>query len=225
MSEERKSLTGSLFKGLTGKAVESLAKSVGINPSDRGWVTVDIGATLMSVSPKVALDFFRAAKDVSAYLESNDLRAWAEIGKRIALNSVEEASEFFRYSGETLGQLSEPLRVQLIALCSKQIVLSPQAALTTFRNAPYLAASLGTEHFASRLFAIAVEVAQRSVKHSTEVLTAAPSALTALREWEDVEADLSPTEATLALAENFAQRTGATAAEFLSAIGEGLQFV
>ncbi|NOT64014.1 MAG: VWA domain-containing protein [Acidobacteria bacterium] len=225
MSEERKSLTGSLFKGLTGKAVESLAKSVGINPSDRGWVTVDIGATLMSVSPKVALDFFRAAKDVSAYLESNDLRAWAEIGKRIALNSVEAASEFFRYSGETLGQLPETLRVQLIALCSKQIVLSPQAALTTFRNAPYLAASLGTEVFASRLFAIAVEVAQRSVKHSTEVLTAAPSALTALREWEDVEPDLSPTEATLALAENFAQRTGATAAEFLSAIGEGLSFV
>ena len=97
MSEERKSLTGSLFKGLTGKAVESLAKSVGINPSDRGWVTVDIGATLMSVSPKVALDFFRAVKEVSVHLESADLRAWAELGKRIALNSSEEAGEFFRY--------------------------------------------------------------------------------------------------------------------------------
>ena len=61
-------------------------------------------ATLMSVSPKVALEFFRAVKEVSVHLESADLRAWAELGKRIALNSSEEASEFFRYSAETLGQ-------------------------------------------------------------------------------------------------------------------------
>ncbi|MFM2430661.1 MAG: hypothetical protein RLZZ511_1874, partial [Cyanobacteriota bacterium] len=76
-----------------------------------GCRTVDIGASLMSVSPKVALDFFRAVKEVSVYLESNDLRAWAELGKRIALNSSEEASDFFRYSAETLGQLH---RIHLI---------------------------------------------------------------------------------------------------------------
>src|SRR5262249_23043062 len=112
----------------------------------------------------------------------------------------------------------------LIALCSKQIVLSPAAALTTFRNAPRTVASLGEERFASRLFKIAVEVAHRSVKHSTEVLTAAPQALKTLRSFNAGAAE-SPMEAALDLAESFAQRTGATAAEFLSAVGEGLDFI
>lgn len=225
MSEERKSLTGSLLKGLTGKAVEGLARSVGLNPHDRGWVTVDIGASLMSVSPKVAVDFFKAAKEVSTLLENGDLRAWAELGKRIALNNSEEAGDFFRDSAVTLSALPPQLRAQLVALCSKQIVLSPQAALTTFRNAPRTAVQLGDEASASRLFGIAVEVAHRSVKHSTEVLTAAPTALAALRKLETPEAEISPTQAVLNLAESFAQRTGATAAEFLTAIGEGLTFI
>jgi nitric oxide reductase NorD protein len=225
MSEERKSLTGSLLKGLTGKAVESLAKSVGLNPHDRGWVTVDVGASLMSVSPKVALDFFKAAKEVSTQLENGDLRAWAELGKRIALTSAEEAGDFFRDSATILASLPPQLRAQLVALCSKQIVLSPQAALNTFRNAPRTVVQLGDETSAARLFGIAVEVAHRSVKHSTEVLTAAPNALNALRNLETAEAGVSPTQAVLNLAESFAQRTGATAAEFLSAIGEGLSFI
>ena len=78
MSEERKGLTGSLLKGLTGKAVEALAVKMGLTPHDRGWVTVDVGASLMSVSPKVAMDFFKAAKEVSGLLDNGDLRAWAD---------------------------------------------------------------------------------------------------------------------------------------------------
>ncbi len=214
-----------MLKGLTGKAVEALAVKMGLTPHDRGWVTVDVGASLMSVSPKVAMDFFKAAKDVSGLLDNGDLRAWAELGKRIALNSAEEAGDFFRDSAVILGALPVQLRTLLVALCSKQIVLSPQAALSTFRNAPRTTVQLGDEASAARLFGIAVEVAHRSVKHSTEVLTAAPSALTALRTLEVAEAEVSPTEAALNLAESFAQRTGATAAEFLSAIGEGLSFV
>ncbi|MFN0087386.1 MAG: nitric oxide reductase activation protein NorD [Blastocatellia bacterium] len=197
---------------------------MGMKPNERGWVAVDIGASLVSMSPKMAMDFFRAVQEVSRLLENGDLRAWAEIGKKVAMNNAEEAGEFFRASYETLEALPEPLRPLLVALCSKQIVLSPAAALTTFRNAPRTAASLGEERYAVRLFGIAVEVAHRSVKHSTEVLVAAPQALAQLRSLETASAG-APIEAALGLAESFAQRTGATAAEFLSAIGEGLSFV
>ena len=213
-----------MLKGLTGKTVEALAMKMGLKPSDRGWVTVDIGASLVSVSPKVAMDFFKSVPDVAKVLENGDLRAWSELGKRIAQHNPEEASDFFRYSIETLEVLPEKLRSLLVALCSKQIVLSPAAALTTFRQAPRLAASLGDERSAARLFGIAVEVAHRSVKHSTEVLTAAPQALAALREMDGDGMD-NAIESTLTLAESFAQRTGATAAEFLGAVGEGLEFV
>jgi hypothetical protein len=228
MSEERKGFTGSLLRGLTRNTVEALAMKMGLKPNERGWVTVDIGASLMSVSPKVAMDFFKSVPEVAKLVENGDLRAWAELGRKIALNSAEEASDFFRYSIDTLAALPDGLRSLLIALCSKQIVLSPAAALTTFRNAPRTVASLGEERFAVRLFAIAVEVAHRSVKHSTEVLTAAPKALAALRSFESSATGplhKSPVDAALDLAESFAQRTGATAAEFLTAVGEGLGFV
>ncbi len=224
MSEERKGLTGSLLKAVTRSTVESLAMKMGLRPNERGWVTVDIGASLVSVSPKVAMDFFKSVPEVAKLLDNGDLRAWADLGRRIAIHSAEEASDFFRYSTETLESLSGQMRSLLIVLCSKQIVLSPGAALTTFRAAPRTVASLGDERSAAKLFSIAVEVAHRSVKHSTEVLTAAPQALAALRHFDPVARE-SLLDATLNLAENFAQRTGATAAEFLSAVGEGLSFV
>src|SRR5499426_3682056 len=234
MSDERKGLTGSLLRGLTRNTVEALAMKMGLKPNERGWVTLDIGASLISVSPKVAMDFFKSVQEVSQLLENDDLRAWAEMGRKVALSSAEEAGDFFRFSNEVLAALPESLRSLLIALCSKQIVLSPTAALATFRNAPRMVASLGEERFASRLFKIAVEVAHRSVKHSTEVLTAAPQALKALRSFDSGSANApatepwrgeAPMDAVLDLAENFAQRTGATAAEFLSAVGEGLDFI
>jgi hypothetical protein len=224
MSEERKGITGSLFKGLTRNTVESLAIKMGLKPNERGWVTVDIGASLVSVSPKVAMDFFKAVPEIAKLLDNEDLRTWAELGRRIAVNSAEEASDFFKYSLEIFESLSGHMRTLLIALCSKQIVLSPAAALTTFRSAPGIVESLGDEKSAARLFGIAVEVAHRSVKHSTEVLSAAPQALQAVRNVGDGSDDAS-LDAVLNLAESFAQRTGATAAEFLSAVGEGLDFV
>ncbi|MBO0722068.1 MAG: hypothetical protein J2P41_14685, partial [Blastocatellia bacterium] len=226
MTEERKGLTSSLLKGLTRNTVESLAMKMGMKPNERGWVTVDIGASLVGISPKVAMDFFKSVPDVAKLLENGDLRAWAELGRRIAANSAEEASDFFRGSIETLEQLPASLRSLLIALCSKQIVLSPTAALATFRGAPQNAQSMGDENSAARMFGIAVEVAHRSVKHSTEVLVAAPRALAALRGFEESSASSeSPLAATLSLAESFAQRTGATAAEFLAAVGEGMTYV
>ncbi len=211
------------MKGLTSKAVEALAQKMGIKPSDRGWVTIDIGASLLSHSPAVARDFFKAVPEVARMLENGDLKAWGEIGRRIAQQSTEEASDFFRYSIETLEILPASLRAVLVSLCARQIILSPAAALKTFRDAPRLVAAFGDERSAGRLFGIAVEVAHRSVKHSLEVLSAAPQALKSLREMqgEGVEEAI---EVTLTLAESFAQRTGATAAEFLGAVGEGIRF-
>jgi hypothetical protein len=232
MSEEKKGLTGALsrhLKGMTRNTVESLAKKFGVMPSDRAWVAVDVGASLASVSLAVTSEFFRAAPEVAQYLDNDDLRAWAELGRRIALNNAEEAIEFFNASAETLAGVPERLRPLLVALCGKQIVLSPAAALSTFRDAPRTVRTLGNEDAAVRLFNIAVEVAHRSVKHSVEVLAAAPSALAALRkletELEKTDDEKSPTEYTLSLAESFAQRTGATAAEFLTTVGEGLGFI
>jgi nitric oxide reductase NorD protein len=225
MTDEQKGTgASSSLRELASRKVEVIARKVGLTPGDRGWVTLDVGATLFSLSPKLVVDFFKAVRDLDPILENGDLRAWAELGRRIAQHSPDEAAEFLPDSAAILKSLSPPLRSQLIALSSRQIVLSPAAALATFRQAPQWVRSLGEESSATRILAIAVEVAHRSVKHSAEVLTAAPLALTALHQLEG-EARDEAIDATLSLAEHFAQRTGATAAEFLTAVGEGLAFL
>src|SRR5215471_19512276 len=87
MSDERKGLTGSLLRGLTRNTVESLAMKMGLKPNERGWLTLDIGASLLSVSPTVAMDFFKAVQEVSDLVDNGDLRAWAEMGRKIALKA------------------------------------------------------------------------------------------------------------------------------------------
>lgn len=225
--EKRTGITGSLLKGVTRKSVEALARSFGIQPNDRAWVTMDVGASLAGVSIKVATEFFRVVPEVAQHLENEDLRQWAEVGRRIALDNAEEANQFFHTSAQTLASVPVHLRPQLIALCGKQIVLSPSTALSTFYTAPKTIEKLGTSEATDKLFNIAVAVANRSVKHSTEVLAAAPNALAALTQLETSFANQPPTiiKQALELAENFANRTGATAAEFLSALGEGLGFI
>ncbi|MFN0119434.1 MAG: nitric oxide reductase activation protein NorD [Blastocatellia bacterium] len=238
MADEKKGITGALsrhLKGVTRSTVESLAKRFGVLPSDHAWAVIDVGASMAGVSLNVTNEFFKVSPEVAKYLGQDDLRAWAELGRRIATANPEEAVEFLGSSAETLAALPEPIQPLLVALCAKQIVLSPATALSTWREAPRTVAKLGDEKSATRLFAIAVEVAHRSVKHSVEVLAAAPLALTALQR---LEAEIAakkpggasgkirtPVDAVLGLAENFAQRTGATAAEFLATVGEGLLFI
>lgn len=229
MSEGKKGITGSLFKGITRNTMEALAIKMGIKPTDRAWVTVDIGASLAGVSLKVATEFFKAAPEAARYLNQDDLRVWAELGRRISLDNSEEANEFFRTSPETLGQMPSLIRPLVVALCAKQIVLSPATALATFYGAPRTAAMLAPPSLAHRLFSVAVAVANRSVKHSSEVLAAAPQAIAAMKRLaetlpnEDVSYSLA--DHALEVAEQFATRTGATAAEFLIATGEGLHFI
>ena len=64
MSDEKKGITGSLNdqrKGATRANIETLALKMGINPSERTWVAVDIGASLAGISLKTTVDFFKAA--------------------------------------------------------------------------------------------------------------------------------------------------------------------
>lgn len=234
MADERKGIGGALsdqLKGATRGTIEALAMKMGVLPSERAWVAVDIGASLASISLKVTIEFFKAAPEVARLLENGDVRAWAELGRKIALNNADEAGDFFRSSAEVFSALAPPLRPLLVDLCSKQIVLSPAASLTTFRTAPQTSASIGNEAAAVKLFAIAVEVANRSVKHSTDVLNAGPRALSSIHTLEETLSNEAPgtqgnpTGQILGLAESFAQRTGATAAEFLTTVGEGLEFI
>ena len=150
--DEKRGIAGSLLKGVTRKSVEALARSFGIQPNDRAWVTMDVGASLASVSIKVATEFFRVVPEVAQHLDNEDLRLWAEVGRRVALDNADEANGFFHHSAQTLAEIPVPLRPLLIALCSKQIVLSPSTALNTFNSAPHTIAKLGETEATQKLW-------------------------------------------------------------------------
>ncbi len=55
MSEEKKGGTGPIaeqLKGATRGTIEALAVKMGLNPSERAWVAVDIGASLAGISSR-----------------------------------------------------------------------------------------------------------------------------------------------------------------------------
>ena len=62
MSEEKKGGTGApgdQLKGATRGTIEALAMTMGINPSERAWVAVDIGVSLAGISFKTTRDFLQ----------------------------------------------------------------------------------------------------------------------------------------------------------------------
>ena len=79
MADERKGIAGALseqLKGVTRGTIESLALKMGVLPSERAWVAVDIGASLAGISLKATVEFFRAAPEVARLLDNDDVRAF-----------------------------------------------------------------------------------------------------------------------------------------------------
>jgi hypothetical protein len=102
MADEKKGIAGALsdqLKGATRGTIESLAIKMGVLPSERAWVAIDIGASLASISLKSTVEFFKAAPEVARLLENDALRAWAELGRKIALNNAGRSRRVFSHLG------------------------------------------------------------------------------------------------------------------------------
>lgn len=193
------------------QTLTSLAARLGRLPADKKRAALEVSAALAGVSLRVSRDFVEAVPKAAKSLSADDLRAWGELGRRIAMGSADAGSQYFSAGASDLAKVPATGRDDLLKICMRQLVLSSSTALETLRFAPELAKSIGDDELFAQVLELGVEIANRSAKHSSEFLLKTPPVAKAFVRFGDETKRTA--EAFLRLASHFANRTGGMTAD------------
>ncbi|MFL6374697.1 MAG: hypothetical protein ACJ73D_08540, partial [Pyrinomonadaceae bacterium] len=197
-----------------------LARNLTELPGDQKRTALEMSASLAAVSLKVSRAFVNAVPEAAAVLSADDLRQWAELGRRVAMGSADAGVKFFQRNVEQFVAIPAAARADVFQVCIRQLVLSSSTALATYDAAPAIAAEIDDEDFLVRVFKVAGDIAQRSAKHSAEFVEKMPTVATAIARFGDEREKVR--DAVIALASQFANRTGGMTAELWSGIPAAL---
>ena len=206
---------GSDKQSLTG-----LAKDFGHLPADKRRAALEVSAGLAGVSLRVSREFVSAVPAAASILTVDDLRNWGELGRRLAMGSVDSAVTFFREGAAGLANVPPNSRGHLFEICKRQLVLSSSTAIETFHLIPTLAREIGDDWLLSEILKLAAEIAARSAKHSSDLLQRTGALARAL---DSLGADKR--EAAMSIIElafNFANRTGGMTADLWSVLPDAI---
>src|SRR5215831_15882736 len=181
MENEVKDALKKHLKGARSSTIETLARRIGILPSERVRMATDIGIALAGSSLRTSIEFFKSVPEISRLLDSPDMRLWGEIGRRLAATSAETAIDFFQSSGSVLHQVPAAMRAAVLRLASKQAALSANTAVECFKSSPDTIRGIGDPNTAGEVLNICLELARHSVKHSYDLLRSAPTVIGELR--------------------------------------------
>ena len=195
-----------------------LTRSLTGLPLDQAAAVLETSAAIASVSLRAGIEFLRAAPAASHILQPAELRAWGDMGRRIAMADYEAAIAFFAQGVEPLRTVSPELLPPVFVLCTRQMILSTVVGRETLHSLPTLAAEINDNELLRATLDVATEIARRSAKHSAEFLNASGTVSHKLRNFNDP----SLTSAALSLAGAFASRAGGIAADAWSKIPEAL---
>lgn len=201
------------LKDAAGSAFENLVSRISTLPYEGILITTDLGIAIAATNLRASVEFLKVAPDVARLLDSGDIRVWGEAGKRIAATSSDTAIEFFQSSAGILSSLSPGIRPLVIKLINKQAALSANTALESFKAAPQIIDELGHNAISEKVISICIEIARHSIKHSNDLLVAAPQVLMQMKSSSPLYGERL-LERALSLTSNFAYRSGGTAAEF-----------
>ncbi len=204
------------------RTIAGLVREIGNLPADRARAALEIGAGLAGFSLRVGIEFLRAAPEAARLLEPDELRAWGEMGRRLATADIETGAQFFASGVKDLEGVPRNILPLLFQLCARQSTLSTSIALETFRNASRLARQVGDVELLFSVYETAVEIARRSARHSSEFLAATPSAVEALY-IAGGTSRLSAARAAIKLAHTFAVRAGGIAADLWAALPASIE--
>jgi hypothetical protein len=179
---------------------------------------IETSTAIASISLRAALEFLRAAPAAVQLLEPAELRAWGEMGRRLAMSDYESAASFFAAGVEPLRTVPEELLPSVFALCNRQMVLSTAVARETFQSLPSIIAAIDDVNTSRSILDVATEIARRSAKHSTEFINASIDVSRVLNGFQSAEVS----DAALALAASFAARAGGIAADAWSSFPTAL---
>src|ERR1051325_5969995 len=195
-----------------------LTRSLTGLPLDHAAAVLETSAAIAGVSLRAGIEFLRAAPAASRILQPAELRAWGDMGRRIAMADYEAAIAFYAQGVEPLRIVSPGLLPPVFVLCTRQMILSTIVGRETLHSLPALAAEINDDELLRATLDVATEIARRSAKHSAEFLNASGTVSHKLRGFNDP----SLTSAALSLAGAFASRAGGIAADAWSRIPEAL---
>lgn len=210
MAEEHESIERQSFLELT--------RSIAGLPLDQAAAILESSASIASISLRAGIEFLRAAPAAAHVLQPAELRAWGDMGRRLAMSDYETAVSFFIAGVEDLQTVPPKLLPAIFTLSSRQMVLSTSIGKDSLHYLPQLVAEIGDTDFTAAILEVATEIARRSAKHSAEFLHNSTHVFNALKSFGDLEV----TAAAVALAGSFATRAGGIAADAWSAVPEAL---
>ncbi len=200
------------------KTITGLARRLSRLPNEKKKVSLEMSASLAAVSLKVSREFVEAVPRAAKVLSANDLRAWAEMGRKVAMADADLAVGFFAGGVSGLKKIPARGRRLVFRICTRQLILSSSIALETFRLVPELAREIKDKALLTDILELASEIANRSAKHSADFLSKTPDVAGSFAKFETDGQKVSA--ATLNLASHFANRTGGMTADLWSSLPE-----
>lgn len=176
---------------------------------------LEMSASLAGVSLRVSREFVEAVPKASKILSAEDLRAWGELGRRLAMGNAELGAKFFAGGVAEYSWVTESDRHLAFQICTRQLVLSSAVAIETFTLIPKIARQIANDRLFGDILRLAVEIAGRSAKHSSDFLKYTPDVASALMEYakDGVDVFERVTQSAISLASDFAVRTGGMTAD------------
>src|SRR5918997_1006253 len=77
------------------RTIAGLARELGRLPVDTARAALEMSASIAGVSLRASIEFLRAAPEAARVFEEAELKAWGEMGRRLAMADVESAVSFF----------------------------------------------------------------------------------------------------------------------------------
>jgi nitric oxide reductase NorD protein len=182
---------------------------------------METSAALAGVSLRVSRDFIEAVPEAAEILSADNLRAWGELGRKLAMGKAETGTRFFSAGVEGLSAVPEQGRSLLFEICTRQLVLSSSISLETYEFVPKLAAEVHEPELLTEILGLAADIARRSAKHSYDLLKRTLPVVQAIERFGDEQGDVA--EAVVALASSFANRTGGMTADLWAGLPEALE--
>jgi nitric oxide reductase NorD protein len=197
-----------------------LAKRLTRLSSEQKRAALEASASLAGVSLRVSREFVEAVPKAARVLSADDLRHWAEMGRRLAMGNADTGAKFFSAGVGNLKSVPEPARPLVFQICTRQLVLSSSIALETFELIPRLAKEIKDDGLFSEILKLAAEIANRSAKHSSDFLQKTPQVAASLEKFGDEKG--AAAQAVIGLASHFASRTGGMTADLWANLPESL---
>ncbi len=176
-------------------------------PSDKKRVALEMSASLAGVSLRVSRAFVEATPKATKILNADNLRLWAEMGRKLAMANAEAGVKFFTDGVSEFKKVPLKARHLVFQICTRQLILSSSIALETFEMIPGVAREVNNDELFTEILQVANEVANRSAKHSADFLKATPKVAEIIKKDKKIE------NSVLALAGGFASRTGGMTAD------------